>query len=84
MTVVQSGATAAQITLAPRRRVLLYAYSNEPVGGGGCETVGSAEITPPSDSEALSFPVSLTICGGQRPNRAVWAARRPDPVGRGA
>jgi len=65
VTVAQSGATAAQITLAPHDSASFsMRYSNEPVGGGGCETVGSAEITPPGDTEVLSFPVSLTICGG--------------------
>jgi Protein of unknown function (DUF4232) len=65
VTVARSGVSAAQITLATHRVASFsMRYSNEPVGGGGCETVASAEITLPGDTETLSFPVSLTICGG--------------------
>ena len=65
VTVAQSGVSAAQITLATHHVASFsMRYSNEPVGGGGCETVASAEITLPGDTETLSFPVSLTICGG--------------------
>jgi len=65
VTVAQSGASAAQIALAAHHVASFsMRYSNEPVGGGGCETVASAEITLPGESETLSFPVSLTICGG--------------------
>jgi hypothetical protein len=65
VTVARSGVSAAQITLATHRVASFsMRYSNEPVGGGGCETVASVEITLPGDTETLSFPVSLTICGG--------------------
>jgi hypothetical protein len=65
VTVAQSGVSAAQITLATHHVASFsMRYSNEPVGGGGCVTVASAEITLPGESETLSFPVSLTICGG--------------------
>ena len=65
VTVAQSGVAATQITIATHHVASFsMRYSNEPVGGGGCETVASAEITLPGDTETLSFPVSLTICGG--------------------
>jgi hypothetical protein len=65
VTVAQSGASVTQITLASHHVASFsMRYSNEPVGGGGCATVASAEMTLPGDTETLSFPVSLTICGG--------------------
>jgi hypothetical protein len=65
VTVARSSVSATQITLATHHVASFsMRYSNEPVGGGGCETVASAEITLPGDTETLSFPVSLTICGG--------------------
>ncbi len=65
VTVAKTGVSAAQTTLATHHVASFsMRYSNEPVGGGACETVASAELTLPGDAETLSFPVSLTICGG--------------------
>ena len=65
ITVAHSGATSAQITLKTHdSSSFSMRYSNEPVGGVGCETVASVEISPPGGTQMLSFPVSLTICGG--------------------
>jgi len=65
ITVTHSVSTPGQITLKTHgSSSFSMRYSNEPVGGVGCQTVASAEISPPGDTETLSFPVSLTICGG--------------------
>jgi Protein of unknown function (DUF4232) len=65
VTVAQTGAVAKQVTLGSHdSSSFSMRYSNEPVGGVGCQTVASAEVSVPGGTETLSFPVSLTICGG--------------------
>jgi hypothetical protein len=65
ITVSHTAATPAQVTLKTHAAsAFSMRYSNEPVGGVGCQTVASAEISPPGVAQTLSFPVSLTICGG--------------------
>jgi hypothetical protein len=65
ITVTQTGATSDQVTIRTRdSSSFSMRYSNEPVGGVGCQTVASAQISPPGDTQVLSIPVSLTICGG--------------------
>jgi hypothetical protein len=65
ITVTQSGAAPAQQTLRTHgASSFSMRYSNEPVGGVGCESVASAELSPPGGTQTLSFPVTLTVCGG--------------------
>lgn len=65
ITISHNSSTATQVILKTHdSSSFSMRYSNEPVGGVGCQTVASAEITPPSGTQTLSFPVSLTICGG--------------------
>jgi hypothetical protein len=64
VTVSETGTTGAQVKLSAHDTASFsMRYSNEPVGGAGCDTVASAEISLPSQTQTLSFPVSLTICG---------------------
>jgi hypothetical protein len=65
VTVAETNAASAQVTLATHDSATFsMRYSSEPVGGGGCVTVASAELGLPGGSETLSFPVTLTVCGG--------------------
>jgi Protein of unknown function (DUF4232) len=65
ITVSQTGAAAAQETLRTHgSSSFSMRYSNEPVGGVGCQMVASAELSPPGSTQTLSFPVTLTVCGG--------------------
>jgi len=65
VTVNETGVTGAQVTLSTHESgSFSMRYSNEPVGGLGCVTVASAELSLPGAPETLSFPMSLTLCGG--------------------
>jgi hypothetical protein len=65
VTVTDTTASPATLTLATRSTAAFsMRYSDEPVGGVGCDTVASAEISLPGSAESLTFPVSLTVCGG--------------------
>ena len=63
VTISESG-TATTTALVPNATATFsMRYSDEPVGGGGCVTVASAEVSLPGNAESLAFPVSLTLCG---------------------
>lgn len=65
VTVTHTTATPTTVTLATHATAAFsMRYSDEPVGGMGCDTVASAEISLPGSAESLAFPVSLTLCGG--------------------
>lgn len=64
--------TAAQQSGAPAARVILDAggagafylvVGDVPVGGVGCSSVASIDVTPPESSEALAVPSSIDPCG---------------------
>ena len=42
----------------------ILVYHDVPVGGVGCETVGSVDVSLPSSSEVLSALLSISACGG--------------------
>ena len=65
VTVSHTAATPKVISLVTHATAAFsMRYSDEPVGGVGCDTVASAEISLPGSAESLAFPVSLTLCGG--------------------
>jgi hypothetical protein len=65
VTVNKTGAPAPTVTLVAKAAASFsMRYSDEPVGGAGCDTVTSGQMSLPGSAEILAFPVSLTLCGG--------------------
>jgi hypothetical protein len=80
ITVTHTGVAPAQVTLRTHgSSSFSMRYSNEPVGGVGCQTVASAELSPPGSAQTLSFPVTLTICGGSVQIGPFGSARTQTP-----
>lgn len=64
---VQDGGGPAPtlVTLAAKGQAeFLVLFSDVPAGGVGCSTVASAEMSLPGSSESLTFPMSISLCGG--------------------
>lgn len=65
VTVNETGAVPATVTLASQATAeVSMRYSDVPVGGVGCDTVASADLSLAGAAETLTFPASLTLCGG--------------------
>lgn len=63
--VVDAGPSPEPVTLhAGGSAEFILVYHDIPVGGVGCSTVGSVDVSLPDSTEVLSTPVSITACGG--------------------
>jgi len=65
LTVSHSGPLPRRVTLKPAQSAqFLLVFTEVPVNGTGCTSVGSVDIQLPNQSESTPVPISFSPCGG--------------------
>jgi len=63
--VVDAGPSPKPVTLRKSGSAeFILVYHDVPIGGVGCSTVASAEVSFPDSAEVLGTPLSISACGG--------------------
>jgi hypothetical protein len=76
ITGIDGGSAPVPVTLSSGGTAEFIVIANDvPVGGVGCSTVASVDVSIPGTSEALAVPVALRPCGG---SVTVYAFGPPD------
>jgi hypothetical protein len=62
---IDSGPVAKTVSLTSGGAAeFIVVYHDVPVGGVGCSTVASAEVSLPGTAAVLATPISISVCGG--------------------
>ncbi len=62
---IDSGPPATTVSVAKGGQAqFIVVYSDVPVGGVGCSTVGSVDVVLPGATQTLAATLSIPVCGG--------------------
>lgn len=65
LTTTDTGPNPTTVTLAPHASAeFLLTFTDVPVNGAGCSTVGSVNVTPPNETGSTPVAISFSPCGG--------------------
>ncbi len=65
ITAIDGGPAASLVIIATGQSAEFIVVMNDiPIGGVGCSTVASVDVSIPGTTEAVAVPVSLVPCGG--------------------
>lgn len=66
LSITKKGSLPTKVTLKHgASSEFLLTFTDEPVDGAGCTSVGSVNVTPPNQTASIPVALSFTPCGGE-------------------